>query len=263
MLLAIDAGNTNTVCALIAPGAENPAALWRIRTEAARTADEYAAWMLPLAQAAGLDLRSVDGVIVASVVPEANFALRRFCETYIGISPAFVGEAGVEAGIPVHLPRPEEVGADRLVNALAARAKYRLPCVIIDFGTATTFDVVDAGGAYVGGVIAPGVNLSLDALHRAAAKLPRIAVARPDRVIGTDTVSAMRSGVYWGYVGMMEGVLSRITTELGTTPSVVATGGLAPLFAGALKGIDAVDDALTLRGLEIIYAGRKARKAAA
>ncbi len=259
MLLAIDAGNTNTVFAVVGAG-DTPAAVWRIRTDAQRTADEYASWMFPLAAQLGLSLSAITDVIIGSVVPDANFHLRRFCETYVKAAPVFIGDKGVDAGITIRLPKPEEVGADRIVNAVAAKAKYRLPCVIIDFGTATTFDVVDGAGAYVGGIIAPGINLSLDALHRAAAKLPKIAVAKPERVIGNDTVSAMKSGIFWGYVAMMEGLLARIAEEMGQAPTVIATGGLAPVFAGSLKGLEHVDDELTLRGLQLIHAANKQRK---
>lgn len=262
MLLAIDAGNTNTVFAVSKNG-EKPVAVWRIRTEGARTADEYASWLYPLLQQANLHLKEIKAVIIGSVVPNANFHLRSFCENYLKAKPIFIGDAGVDAGIHVTLPRPEEVGADRIVNAVAAKEQYKLPCVIIDFGTATTFDVVNKDGSYIGGVIAPGVNLSLDALHRAAAKLPKVDIAKPERVIGNDTVSAMKSGIFWGYISMMEGLLARIEKEMGEKPYVIATGGLAPIFAGSMAGINTVDDELTLRGLELIYARNTARKAAA
>lgn len=251
MLLAIDAGNTNTVFAVSRDG-EAAAQVWRIRTDAMRTADEYASWLMPLVVEAGFRLSDIDSVIIASVVPDANFHLRQFCERYARAVPLFIGE-GVDTGLKIDMPKPENVGADRIVNAVAATAAYRTPCVIIDFGTATTFDVISKEGAYVGGIIAPGINLSLDALHKAAAKLPKIDIAKPARVIGNDTVSAMKSGIFWGYIAMMEGLLVRIEGELGQKPFVVATGGLAPIFGGSMQGLDAVEVDLTLRGLQMIY----------
>lgn len=250
MLLTIDAGNTNTVFAL-------EGKVWRCRTETGRTADEYASWLIPLFQQAGLQFGGVTDIIIASVVPGANFNLRRLATDYMSITPLFVGERNVDAGITVKLPKPEELGADRIVNAVAAAAGYPLPAIIIDFGTATTFDIVDKDGAYIGGAIAPGINLSLDALHRAAAKLPKIDIAAPQSVIGTDTVSAMRSGVFWGYVGMMEGILKRMETEIGSKCTVVMTGGLAELFRNKIDGVDHIDNDLTLKGLELIHARNK------
>lgn len=262
MLLAIDTGNTNTVFAVSKNG-ERPFAVWRIRTEGARTADEYASWLYPLAQQANFSFADVKAVIIGSVVPNANFHLRQFCENYINAKPMFVGDANVDPGITITLSKPEDIGADRIVNAVAAKAQYKLPAVIIDFGTATTFDVVNRDGAYIGGIIAPGINLSLDALHRAAAKLPKVDIMKPRSVIGTDTVSAMQSGIFWGYVAMMEGLLARITAELGEKPYVIATGGLARIFGGSMKDLDKIDEDLTLRGLELIYERNTQRKAAA
>lgn len=252
MFLAIDAGNTNIVFAVSRVG-EQPMAVWRCRTDAARTCDEYASWLYPLFQQAHLNIDDVKAVMIASVVPGANFHLRRYCETYLRCTPQFVGDSGVETGLVVAMPKPEEVGADRIVNAVAARTLYPLPAIVIDFGTATTFDVVNADGAYIGGIIAPGINLSLEALQRAAAKLPKIDLVKPDKVIGNDTVSAMRAGVFWGYVGMMEGLLTRVVAELGVQAHVVATGGLAPLFADSMPAIHTVEPDLTLRGLDLIY----------
>jgi len=261
MLLAIDAGNTNTVFAVFKNG-EPAIATWRIRTEGGRTADEYASWLYPLIAVAGFQLADIDDVIIASVVPDANFNLRQFCEIYIDEKPLFIGE-DVDTGLKIDMPKPESVGADRIVNAVAAKAAYKMPCVIIDFGTATTFDVINKEGAYIGGIIAPGVNLSMEALHRAAAKLPKIDIAKPAKVIGNDTVSAMKSGIFWGYIAMMEGLLDRVANELGQRPFVVATGGLAAVFGGSMKGLDQIDDDLTLRGLQIIFAQRQQQKAAA
>lgn len=262
MLLAIDAGNTNTVFAVSREG-QKPFAVWRVRTDGVRTADEYASWLYPLIQEAGFKFKDVSAVIVASVVPNANFNLRQFCERYVGSKPRFVGDANMDSGIAIDMPKPENVGADRVVNAVAAVDAYKAPCVIIDFGTATTFDVVNAKGAYIGGVIAPGINLSLDALHVAAAKLPKVDIEKPAKVIGNDTVSAMQSGIFWGYIAMMEGLLDRIGKELGQKPFVIATGGLAPVFGGSLTGLDKIDEDLTLRGLQLIHMRNQARKAAA
>lgn len=258
--MLIDAGNTNTVFAVSREGAK-PFAVWRIRTESQRTADEYASWLLPLIAQAGFTFDEVKNVIIGSVVPDANFHLKKFCDAYIKTKPVFTSD--LNPGIKINMPKPEEVGADRIVNAVAAKAAYPCPCVIIDFGTATTFDVVNAEGAYIGGVIAPGINLSLEALHQAAAKLPKVSISKPEHVIGHDTVSAMKSGVFWGYIGMMEGLLTRIAAELGAKPTVIATGGLAPVFAGSMQGLDTVDDELTLRGLQIIHAANNQKKVAA
>lgn len=249
MLLAIDAGNTNTVFAVYE--GDKLLDLWRCEASATRGADEYAVFLSNLCELAGIKLSSIKDVIICSVVPEANFHLRRFCQKYLNCTPMLVDEEMAE--IPIDLERPEEVGADRLVNAVAVARNYKTPAVVIDFGTATTFDVIDKDGHYRGGAIAPGVNLSLDALHRVAAKLPRVSVGKPDSVIGTNTVQAMRSGVYWGYTGLVEGIIERIEEELGVKPFIIATGGLAPLFARDIAAIKEVDEELTLKGLLYIY----------
>ncbi len=259
MLLAIDVGNTNTVFAVF--DGERLRGEWRAATDARRTADEYAVWLDQLLRREALSLESVDAAIIASVVPQSLFALRHLCERYCHCEPLVVGEPGVELGLEINVDRPGEVGADRLVNAVAAHKRYPGALIILDFGTATTFDAVSATGAYEGGVIAPGINLSLEALHRAAAQLPRIAVAPPATVIGKSTVPAMQSGIYWGYVGLIEGIVSRMKEELGVASTTVATGGLAPLFAHATKVIDKVDPDLTINGLHEIHrrnAGRRA-----
>jgi type III pantothenate kinase len=195
----------------------------------------------------------IDAAIIATVVPQALFNLRSLCREYFATEALVVGDENVELGIEVRIERPLDVGADRLVNAVAAHASYPGPLVIIDFGTATTFDVVDADGAYLGGIISPGVNLSLEALHMAAAKLPHIAVDRPDKVIGTGTIAAMQSGVYWGYMGLIDGLVGRIREEFGKPMTVVATGGLAPLFAKGTEVIEHTDPDLTIRGLLEIH----------
>jgi len=202
---------------------------------------------------AGLSLASIDAVIVSSVVPQGLFAVRQLCKRYFNCAPLVVGEPEVKLGIGVKVERPREVGADRLVNAVAAHARYPGSLIVIDFGTATTFDAIAPNGDYLGGVIAPGINLSLEALHRAAAQLPRIAVEPPPKVIGTGTVSAMQSGVYWGYVGLIEGIVARMTPELTAPVTTIATGGLAPLFAKATRTIEQLDSDLTIRGLLEIH----------
>ena len=250
MLLAIDAGNTNIVFALFRE--EQVVGTWRITTHAARTSDEYAVFLQSLMHAAGVKPSDVSEAIIGSVVPEANFHLTRLCRDHFKCEPMMVTTA-LNLGIKINMDRPEEVGADRIINAVGGMAKHKPPFLIIDFGTATTFDVIDANGNYVGGAISPGVNLSLQALHMAAAKLPRIAIAKPKNVVGKNTVEAIQSGVFWGYTGLIEGMIVRMKREFTQPMTVIATGGLAPLFAGAVTGIDHVDDGLTLHGLFLIH----------
>ncbi len=251
MLLAIDAGNTNIVFALF--DGEKIKSAWRRATSSANTADEYAAFLRPLMAEVGLDFRTVKAAIIASVVPEANFHLMKLCRDNFRCEPLFVGDPAVDTGLKVLLDRPEEIGADRIVNAIGGAVLHKPPLLIVDFGTATTFDVVDADGSYCGGAIAPGINLSLEALHMAAAKLPRVGIAPTKRVIGKNTIEAIRSGVYWGYAGLIEGMITRIKKEFGKPMTVVATGGLSRLFSGAVEGIDHFDADLTLRGLYKIF----------
>lgn len=258
MLFLIDAGNTNVVFA-VHDGKEIVHS-WRIKTDAGRSRDEYASWLIPLFGQAGLSFGDITGVIASSVVPEANWHLRGLCEKYFGLSAQFVLEDIKNPGIEIDLETPSEAGADRVVNACAVSALYRYPAIVIDFGTATTFDVVDAGGRYAGGAIAPGVNLSVEALRRAAAKLPNIGIQKPPRAIGKRTVAAMQSGIYWGYIGLIEGIVGRIAEELGQKPFVIATGGLAPLFAADTPVIEAVDEDLTLKGLVLIASRVKHKK---
>jgi len=257
MLLAINANNTNTSFAMW-DGAELKGS-WRIATNGRRTADEYVVWLDHLLSLEELSRGAVDGVVIGSVVPDANFNLLTFSRRYCRTDPVIVGEKGVELGTRALVDRPEEVGADRLVNTVAAHDRYKGPLIVIDFGTATTLDVVDADGNYRGGVIAPGINLSLTALHMAAAKLPSVRISRTERVIGTDTVSCMQSGIYWGYVGLVEGLVGRIKSEFGAAMQVIGTGGLAPLFAGATEAIDRVDPDLTLWGLRLIHGYNSSR----
>lgn len=253
MLLAIDSGNTNVIFAVY-DEADHLRGSWRASTEAKRTADEYAVWLTQLMALERLQPSDIDGAIIANVVPATMYALKTLCRRYFKVASLVVGEPGVDIGIEVRVDRPDQVGEDRLVNAVAAHARFGGPLMLIDFGTATTFDVIGDDGAYEGGVIAPGINLSLEALDRAAAKLPRIAIKEPpQRVIGGATVPAMESGAYWGYVGLIEGLVARIKGEYGRPMKVVATGGLAALFARATDSIEEIDPDLTLRGLLAVY----------
>ena len=252
MLLTIDSGNTNIVFALYENGRKR--GVWRRANDNRRTADEYGVWLLQLMAHAKLHPEDVDAAIIATVVPDTLFNLKGLCSNYFHVDPLVVGEEGVALGIEALVDTPESVGADRLVNAVAAHEEYGGPLIILDFGTATTFDVINGDGNYVGGVIAPGINLSIEALHRAAAMLPRVSVERPPSVIGKRTTPAMQSGIYWGYVGLIEGLVKRIRAEYGEELRVVATGGLAPLFEAATDVIDRVDGDLTLRGLVSIHA---------
>ena len=251
MLLAIDSGNTNIVFALF--DGEQVRGEWRSSTDTNRTADEFGVWLTQLMAMEGLNRHDVDACIIASVVPAVVFSLKTLCRRYFGCEALVVGDEGVKLGIEIDLDRPEEVGADRLVNAVAAHKYYEGSLIVIDFGTATTFDVVDGNGTYCGGAIAPGINLTLEALHMAAAKLPRVAIGRPRTVIGKATVPAMRSGIFWGYCGLIEGLVTRIKKEFGAPMTVLATGGLAPLFMEAIDVIQHLDPDLTLRGLLAIH----------
>jgi type III pantothenate kinase len=258
MLLAIDSGNTNIVFAVFDSDGEMRGE-WRSATNVNRTADELWVWLTHLMQLAEIDRTDIDAAIVATVVPSTLFNLKTLCRRYFNVDPLVVGSDGVKLGIEIFLDSPEKAGADRIANAVGAQTHYGGPLIVIDFGTATTFDVIDGSGNYCGGAIAPGINISLEALQQAAAMLPPIAIARPDHVIGKSTTPAMQSGVYWGYVGLIEGLVNRIKSEFdGGTPAsnrmkVVATGGLAPLFAEASNHIDNTDLDLTLKGLLEIH----------
>ena len=252
MLLAIDAGNTNIVFAVCEGDAIR--AQWRAATKTSRTADEYAAWLKEMLSLENLRFADLDAAIIASVVPAALFDLRSLCRRYLNCDPLVVGDANVELGIGIHVDRPAAVGADRLVNTVAAHAAYPGALIVVDFGTATTFDVVSAEGNYEGGVIAPGVNLSAEALHQAAAMLPRVAIERTQSVIGKDTIPAVQSGLYWGYIGLIEGLVARIKAEYGEPMTVIATGGLAALFLKQVAVIDHLDADLTISGLIRIHA---------
>jgi len=251
MLLAIDIGNTNLVFALFE--GERVRAQWRIRTDAHRSADEYAVWLFALMARVPLDEKNISAVIMSSVVPDANFGIKSFVRQYLRLEPRLITTGEVDVGMPILLDNPRELGADRLINAFAAWSEHQHALIVIDFGTATTFDVVSAKGEYLGGVIAPGINLSLEALQRAAAKLHGIAITHPEMVIGKNTTNAMQSGIFYGYTGLIEGIVSRIQAECDTPMTVIATGGLAPLFAEATNMITQVDADLTIRGLRLIH----------
>jgi type III pantothenate kinase len=252
MLLAIDCGNTNIVFAIF-DEAGRLRGEWRSSTNVNRTADEIGVWLTQVMTIGDLDRKQIDAAIIATVVPAALFSLRLMCRRYFGCQALVVGAADVDLGINICVDRPEEVGADRLVNAVAARDEYGGPLVIVDFGTATTFDVVDQSGSYLGGAICPGVNLSLEVLHMAAAQLPRVAIGRPERVIGKSTVQAMRSGMFWGYIGLIEGMVARISEELEMEVTAIATGGLAVLFTECTPTLKYADPDLTLKGLLALH----------
>jgi type III pantothenate kinase len=250
MLLAIDQGNTNTLFAV--HDGENWLRQWRTATEASRTADEYAVWLSQLLNLADLSLKDLDGCVISSVVPQSLFNLRNLSRRYLSVEPMVIGD-NVELGMEVRIAKPSEAGADRLVDAIGAHITYPGDLIVIDSGTATVFDVVAADGGLEGCAIAPGINLSMQALHEAAANLPRIAIQRPAHVIGRDTVESMQAGVFWGYVAMIEGLVRQIKEEWGKPMTVIGTGGVASLFEGATASIDKFDHDLTIRGLLEIH----------
>lgn len=251
MLLAIDVGNTNTKFAI--HDGTTWRAQWRASTDTTRTADEYAPWLNQIMALSGLSFTDVKACIISTVVPQALFNLRNLSRRYVGAEPMVIGEDGLKLGIEVRIDKPNEAGADRLVNAVGAFIEYGGPAIVIDSGTATTFDIVAADGAFEGGIILPGINLSLQALHDAAARLPRVEIRDPGRVIGKDTVSAMQSGIYFGSIDMIEGLCRRIKAEYGKPMKTIATGGVASIFEGAFPSIDHFDQDLTSRGLLEIF----------
>jgi type III pantothenate kinase len=268
MLLAIDVGNTNTVLGLYRldgepgppaiglgrRGGNKPelAAHWRITTHRTQTVDEYGVFFVNLFEMNGLAPSQVTHIIISSVVPPVESTLRQVCETYFHTQPLFV-EPGIKTGMPILQETPADLGADRLVNAIAAFERYGGPCIVVDFGTATTFDVISAKGEYLGGAIAPGLGLSADALFSHAARLSRVDIKRPAKVIGTNTVTHLQSGLYYGYIGLVDSILERMVAELGEQPRVIATGGLARLIAEDSRFIAEIDDMLTLDGLLILF----------
>jgi len=268
MLLVMDVGNTNTVLGLYRlgnggePTSENPeaehaaaselVANWRITSPAKQTVDEFGMLLRNLFGLRGLEIGVVDGIAISSVVPPLDSILRQVCDTYFHVKPLFV-EPGVKTGLPVLTDNPTEVGADRIVNCVAAFERFGGPTIVVDMGTATTFDVISKKGEFMGGAIAPGLGISADALFARAARLPRIDVKKPVKVIGTGTVDNIQIGLYYGYIGLVDGILERMIAELGAETKTVATGGLAKLIAGGSKYIGAVDEMLTLTGLRIIY----------
>ncbi|MHA6317393.1 type III pantothenate kinase [Altererythrobacter sp. CAU 1778] len=257
MLLAIDVGNTNVVFALFE--GEDIRARWRIATDPRRTGDEYAVWLLQLLSIQGVSRDQITQIIFGSVVPRADHNFTVLCQKYFGIEPLVAGQGSAAWGFEIDVEQPSSLGADRALNCIAAHKIYGGDLIVVDFGTATKFEAVDFNGAYKGGIIAPGINLSLDALVGKTAKLPRIAIRAPDTdsVIGRNTEDQMLIGVFWGYVAMMEGLIERMRVEIGRPVKVVATGGLAILFDEATDIFDAVDADLTIQGLAIL-AGRSA-----
>ena len=254
MLLAIDCGNTNTVFSIW--DGESFIATWRTSTEWQRTADQYYVWLSTLMKFQGIDV-AINEVIISSTVPRVVFNLRVLADRYFGCRPLVVGKPDCALPQPPRVDQGTQVGPDRVVNAAGAYDRHGGTLIVVDFGTATTFDVVDVDGAYVGGVIAPGVNLSLEALHNAAAALPHVDISKPQRVVGTNTVACMQSGVFWGYIGLVREICARIKAERGVPMSVISTGGLAPLFQQAENLFDAFEDDLTMHGLTVIHKHNK------
>lgn len=262
MLLTLDVGNTNTVLGLFKPGSEELVTHWRISTLRTQTADEYGALFLNLFTMRKVDPAEVTAIIISSVVPPLDSTLRQVCERYFNMKAMFV-EPGIKTGMPILVDNPAEVGADRLVNSVAAFARFGGPCIVVDFGTATTFDYISAKGEYMGGVITPGLSISAEALYARAAKLSRVDIKKPAKVIGTNTVTCIQSGLYYGYIGLVDGILEKMLQETegpGSTTKIVATGGLARLIAADSRYIETIDDMLTLDGLRMIYERNRAVK---
>jgi type III pantothenate kinase len=263
MLLTLDVGNTNTVLGLYRQGSDELVTHWRISTLRSQTADEYGVLFLNLFAMRKVEPTEVSSVIIASVVPPLESTLRQVCERYFNLKPMLV-EPGIKTGMPILVDNPAELGADRLANGVAAFARYGGPCIVVDFGTATTFDVISAKGEYIGGVIAPGLAISAEALFSRAAKLSRVDVKKPAKVVGTNTIAHMQSGLYYGYIGLVDGILERILNETktpdSTAPKILATGGLARLIVDDSRFIDTIDEMLTLDGLRLIYERNRVAK---
>jgi type III pantothenate kinase len=266
MLLTLDVGNTNTVLGLYRLASDELVAHWRISTLRTQTADEYGVLFLNLFAMRKIEATEVSSVIISSVVPPLESTLRQMCEGYFNLKPMFV-EPGIKTGMPILVDNPAELGADRLVNGVAAFARYGGPCIVVDFGTATTFDVISAKGEYLGGVISPGLAISAEALFSRAARLSRVDVKKPAKVIGTNTVAHMQSGLYYGYIGLVDGILERMLNEMrahesgeAPAPRIIATGGLARLVADDSRFIGTIDDMLTLDGLRLIYERNRVTK---
>lgn len=261
MLLAIDIGNTNTVLGLYRLDGDKPelAAHWRVTTHRSQTVDEYGVLFINLFEMHGFKPNQVGHIIISSVVPPVEGTLRQVCENYFHLQPLFV-EPGIKTGMAVLVDNPSELGADRLVNAIAAYERYGGPCIVVDFGTATTFDVISERGEYLGGAISPGLGISADALFSRAARLGRVDIKRPSKVIGTNTVTHLQTGLYYGYIGLVDGILERIIAELGSQPRVIATGGLARQISEDSRYIAEIDDMLTLDGLLILFERNRAAK---
>jgi len=251
MLLAIDTGNTNTLFAI--HDGKEWIVEWRIATNATRTADEYAVWFHQLLVMQGLSFEDISECVISTVVPQSLFNMRNLSRRHLNVDPIIIGEEGVKIGIGIRNVNPKEVGADRLVTALGAMKRYKGNLIIIDSGTATTFDVISEDGYFEGGIISPGINLSVKALHKAAAQLPRIEIRRPENVVGHSTVSAMQSGIFWGYIGLIDGLVERIIEEENRSFTVIGTGGVASLFEGASRTIEHYDSNLTIDGLLEIW----------
>jgi len=263
MLLTLDVGNSNTVLGLYRLNSDELVTSWRISTLRAQTIDEYGVLLLNLFSMRKIEATEVSSIIISSVVPPLDSTLRQVCEQYFSLKAMFV-EPGIKTGMPILVDNPAELGADRLVNGVAAFARYGGPCIVVDFGTATTFDVISAKGEYIGGVIAPGLAISAEALFARAAKLSRVDVKKPAKVVGTNTVAHMQSGLYYGYIGLVDGILERILNETRhpdtPAPKIVATGGLARLIVDDSRFIDTIDDMLTLDGLRLIYERNRVAK---
>ena len=270
MLLVLDVGNTNTVLGVFAKKAKDDGndsprytrivANWRVATIATQTVDEYGVLFRNLFAMEKIEVSGIGGIVISSVVPPLDSTLRQVCERYFNTKPLFI-EPGVKTGMPVLYDNPAEVGADRIVNSVAAFEQFGGPCIVVDFGTATTFDCVSAKGEYQGGVICPGIGISADALFEKTARLPRVDIRKPARVVGTNTVGSLQSGLYYGYLGLVDGILERLIEEMGKEATVVATGGLAALIGTGSKYIKHVDDLLTLDGLRLIWERNTAAKA--